>query len=138
MITLFYRVHVLLCFTPFWSPIYLSQAKVTFFFQVWADLITLISNFFLIYPCYKIVGMWEGLDQKNSFSKNCLCFIMCGCTLSAFLTMHFFLIQSPFCAVFFHPIHMDAFYLPMKFFHNWRVVVRSKSPKTWNCQGYSK
>ncbi len=56
---------------------------------------------FLIYPCYKIVGMWEGLGQKNSFSKNCLCFIMCGCTLYASLTMHFFLIQSPFLCGFF-------------------------------------
>jgi hypothetical protein len=39
---------------------------------------------------------------------------------------------------FFHLIHMDVFCLCMKFFYHWRVVVRSKSPKSWNCEGCPK
>jgi hypothetical protein len=57
---------------------------------------------------------------------------MCACTLYASLTIAFFLIQSLSCAKtnFIHFIWMLSTY-------PW-MVVRAKSPKTWNCQNFPK
>ncbi len=71
------------------------------FFQVWADLITSTSNVFFVNPCYKIVGMWEGLSQKNSFSKTCLCFIMCVFALCIFYHAFFPYSKLFLCSFFF-------------------------------------
>jgi len=130
-------VYIILCFPPFWSPITFLKPRWHFFPSL--DRSNNINfQCFFINPFYKIVGMWEGAEWKKTVFQKIVFALLCVYLLYAYFTMHIFLIQSFFCEVFFHPIHMNAFYLPMNYFYHWRVIVRSKSPKTRNCQGCPK
>ncbi len=78
----------------------------------------------------------------NRFSKKLIVFASLLCVDA--LSMHLWPCISSsskalYCASFFHSIHMDAFIYLWNFsFYHWRVVVRWKSPKTWDCQGCPK
>ncbi len=74
-------------------------------------------------------GGW--VIKPTWYTTNCLCFIVCVCTFYSFLLSFVSSSSKAFlCSFFFvHPPHINAFYLPKKIFHHWRMIVKWKTSK---------